>query len=64
MKNFIDVDVETSSRVVEHYMPPTFPVHGKLTPADMKLCRSTWKSIIDGTASGIITLTERSSVLR
>ncbi|CAM9204782.1 unnamed protein product [Phaeothamnion confervicola] len=50
---FEDGNIEKDTSLVEHYMPPTFPLEAFLDPLMMEKCRVTWGMIMAGTAEGM-----------
>ncbi|CAM9101187.1 unnamed protein product [Chrysoparadoxa australica] len=53
MKSIIPIEWEGDPRIVEHYMPPTFPITVNIDEKMMELCRSSWALILSGKAEGM-----------
>ncbi|CAM9302215.1 unnamed protein product [Phaeothamnion confervicola] len=62
-KSLIDIEIETDSKIVNHYMPPTFPLTSVINETVMKRCRDSWKSILDGSAEGMKTQAGKAGIV-
>ncbi|CAN0235982.1 unnamed protein product [Phaeothamnion confervicola] len=62
-RNLREIPRERDCAVVSWYMPPTFPLEINISPAQLDICRKTWKSIVTGRAQGMQSLHGRSGIV-